>query len=62
MLMHSQILGGGEDVSIFLKSQRDGKIVGCILTISRLRQIADEMEVVRTYGEALFQSHQGTQT
>jgi hypothetical protein len=53
MLMHSQILGGGEDVSIFLKSQRDGKIVGCILTVSRLRQIADEMEVVRTYGEAL---------
>lgn len=53
MLMHSQILPGGEDLSIFLKSQRDGKIVGCIVEVARLRQIADEMEAFRNYGEAL---------
>jgi hypothetical protein len=53
LLMHSQMLPGGEEFSILLKTQRDGNIVGCVLSIAGLRQIADEMEAFRNYGEAL---------
>jgi hypothetical protein len=53
MLMHSQILPAERDPSIFVKAQRDGKFVGCVLTVTRLREIADEMEAIRNYGEAL---------
>lgn len=53
MIMHSQIFPGGATTSILLKSQRDGKIVACAVTMTRLRQIADEMENYRNYGEQL---------
>ena len=53
MLMHSQITGGGATTAILLKTQRDGKTVGCQLTLPELRKIADDMDTYRNFGMAL---------
>jgi hypothetical protein len=53
MLMHSQIIAGGATASILLRTQRDGSTVGCSVTVTQLRQIADDMEAYRSYGIAL---------
>jgi hypothetical protein len=53
MLIHSQIMFGGATTTILMKTQRDGKTVGCQLTIPELRQIADDMEVYRVFGMGL---------
>jgi hypothetical protein len=50
MLMHSQIMAGGATTSVLLKTQKNGQMVGCPVTLDRLRQIADDMEVYRQYG------------
>jgi hypothetical protein len=54
MLMHSQIYSmGSADVSILLKTQRDGRKVGCRVKVTDLRRIADDMEAFRNYGEGV---------
>lgn len=53
MLMHSQIYAGGATTSILLKTQKNGKTVGCPVTLKELRQIADDMEAYREYGIGL---------
>ena len=53
LLMHSQIMFGGATTSILMRTQRDGKTVGCQLTIPELRRIADDMEAFRTFGMTL---------
>jgi hypothetical protein len=53
VLMHSQIFPGGIGTSILIKTQKDGKTVGCAVTLSELRQIADDMNAFHAYGLAL---------
>jgi hypothetical protein len=53
MLMHSQILPGGATKSILIMTQRNGKTVGCSVTLQALRKVGDDMETFRGYGLAL---------
>lgn len=53
MLMHSQVFPGGLGMSILIKTQRNGKTVGCGVTLTQLMQIADDMHAFYGYGIAL---------
>lgn len=53
LIMHSTIGASGPTQDIFLKTQRNGKTVGCGITLGELRTIADTMRDFRIFGRAL---------
>jgi hypothetical protein len=53
MLMHSQMFPGGLSTSVLIKTQKDGRTVGCAVTLAELKQIADDINAYNVYGLAV---------